>query len=734
MYNLFERDTSKWINLITLWYTYELMVDLGDGGPPDFIPQAPDISIEYTDWSELEPEREDNPSGPSFFKINSENNVYPVVIKSLKHSGTLDKNEVTSFVNKCDIWGKLADHNNITDVLSYSGRPIPWVAIEYMDGGSLNRIIKRGRLPPKQALWVTYYICQGLFYAHRHGVVHHNIKPTNILFRTVENGWNVPKISDWGLGQMLIDEADNQPQLSTRYAAPEQIDETKFGSPDEITDIYQVGLICYELITGCSPFQGNSENLKESILSKEPKPPSSIIKLPQVIDKTILTALQKNKESRYDSIAYLRDNLKKILKWMMTDDEFANVLTAENHSSLTASHQGGESSKSLKEDDGETVVTKGGVKLSRRAIVSIFGGVLGIGGLGAYAVASTNQFKNPGESTNSSVQLQNIFGPFASTTSLNQLLRYDDNVLAVGDKLTEVDPNGPEIIRDLDFSDIHFCHVKSGDNLYIGTTSREKNPTAKIHKINLSDWRLVWTFEWPYVDTTAYNIAASDKYIAAVSHLKSNINGKKTLFVLSNNGETLDRNDWEENGPSGGNIIIMDDRILLGDFNDTIKYPLPNGSERNQHDSSMINPNGHMTRDGNRLYSTRDYLVGSDLTTNERLFESQFPGTTFSSPVILEESLIISGQSGVYLFNKQTGERIWGVRTTDMIRYQPVVLNDHVYVIDDAAILYVIDIKDGELLYESKFEDKYARDLIRYKNSLLIFGNALYRFKPKVVR
>lgn len=96
--------------------------------------------------------------------------------------------------------------------------------------------------------------------------------------------------------------------LSPQYAAPEQFDEG-YGSTDDITDIYQLGAVFYELFTGQPPFEGKPAKAMHKVLHEQPPAPSEVVDVPDKLDDILLTTLAKEKSDRYDNIVYLRDAL-----------------------------------------------------------------------------------------------------------------------------------------------------------------------------------------------------------------------------------------------------------------------------------------------------------------------------------------------------------------------------------------------------------------------------------------
>jgi len=128
---------------------------------------------------------------------------HPVAIKEPRFEGTIQREVVERFQDEAKIWAQLAENKNIVSVYGYGSNSLPWIALEYMDGGTLDAHI--GDLPIEESLWVTRCVCEGVRHGHRHGVAHLDIKPSNILLRETPMGkWNYPKVSDWGLSKKLV--------------------------------------------------------------------------------------------------------------------------------------------------------------------------------------------------------------------------------------------------------------------------------------------------------------------------------------------------------------------------------------------------------------------------------------------------------------------------------------------------------------------------------------------------
>jgi len=227
-------------------------------------------------------------------------------------SETLNTEIIKSFHSEAGTWAKLAkrerenkycDTNHIVGIVAV-GDNLPWVAMEYMDGGSLaDRLASNPKgLEFEEALWISECLCKGLKIAHDNGIAHLDLKPANILFReTPEDKWNVPKIADWGLARTLIDKPGSMESFSVKYAAPEQFDSEQFGNPDKYTDIYQLGAVVYQMLTGRPPYTGGQASITHEVLDgNDPAPPSSLRDVvPETIDDIVLQALSLNKSNRH---------------------------------------------------------------------------------------------------------------------------------------------------------------------------------------------------------------------------------------------------------------------------------------------------------------------------------------------------------------------------------------------------------------------------------------------------
>ena len=196
-------------------------------------------------------------------------------------------------------------HPNIVEITEVNILPIPYVEMEFVKSGLADL---KTPLPVKDAAEIVTGVAEGLAYAHEQGIIHRDIKPQNILI----DRQGVPKISDWGMSRLIGSSAiPTVAGFSLAYAAPEQISPGKFGETDARTDIYQLGVVFYELVTGKLLFPGDDlAEVSNAIISRMPVPPSEVNPLARPLDPVILKCLQKDPGDRYQSVRTLLEDLK----------------------------------------------------------------------------------------------------------------------------------------------------------------------------------------------------------------------------------------------------------------------------------------------------------------------------------------------------------------------------------------------------------------------------------------
>lgn len=282
------------------------------GGPPAVNPVAPDIDVAYTAITKGDQIGQGGDADVFRATVEVDGESYQVAFKRPRSSGTVHTDRLDRFVNEAETWAKLDDHDHIVGVVDWDTTPIPWILLEYMDGGDLSEYA--GTLDLEQSIWIAQCVAEGVSHAHSRGIAHLDLKPENILFRTTgPETYPVPKVADWGLSKAILHDEGEMDGFSPQYAAPEQVDTDRFGTPDQATDLYQLGAVFYDLFVGHPPYEGDIDAVLTSIVDEEVVPPSEANSdLPKAIDGAILTALEKEKRDRYESVLYLRDALAEV--------------------------------------------------------------------------------------------------------------------------------------------------------------------------------------------------------------------------------------------------------------------------------------------------------------------------------------------------------------------------------------------------------------------------------------
>jgi serine/threonine-protein kinase len=202
------------------------------------------------------------------------------------------------------------NHPNIIIIydIGKSGHLV-YMAMEYIQGRELREMLADGKpLPVAQAVDIAAQVGDGLAYAHQHQVVHRDIKPANIMITPEGRA----KIADFGIARMRSSETRTQTGVilgSPKYISPEQVVGKR---ADHRSDIFSLGVILYESITGSTPFNGEGLSaLMYQITNHDPSPPSaSNPQVPVMLDYIIAKVLAKAPEARYQSAADFANDLR----------------------------------------------------------------------------------------------------------------------------------------------------------------------------------------------------------------------------------------------------------------------------------------------------------------------------------------------------------------------------------------------------------------------------------------
>ncbi|MFV0465109.1 MAG: Stk1 family PASTA domain-containing Ser/Thr kinase [Lachnospiraceae bacterium] len=244
-----------------------------------------------------------------------------VAVKILKNEFSEDVNFVTKFRTEAQSAASLEHPNivNIYDVGSEAG--IYYIVMEFVEGVTLKTYIeKKGQLSYKEAVSIAIQVGRGIEAAHAKHIIHRDIKPQNILISTEGKA----KVTDFGIARAVSSNTISADVMgSVHYASPEQ---ARNGFVDGKSDIYSLGIVMYEMVTGRVPYDGDTtvaiaiQHLQDEMVTPSAYAPD----LPISFEKIILKCTQKSPDRRYANISDLLIDLKKVL--ISPNEDFVTII------------------------------------------------------------------------------------------------------------------------------------------------------------------------------------------------------------------------------------------------------------------------------------------------------------------------------------------------------------------------------------------------------------------------
>jgi len=243
-----------------------------------------------------------------------------VALKLIKPEVASDKKTIERFSNELKTARKIR-HKNVCAMFDLGEeKGTHYITMEYVPGENLKSSIRRmGPLTAGKTLFIAKQICEGLSEAHRLRVVHRDLKPQNIMIDRDGNA----RIMDFGIARTIKAKGITGAGVmigTPEYMSPEQ---AEVKDVDQRSDIYSLGVILYEMVTGRVPFEGETPlSIAMKHKSKEPQNPRELnAQIPEGLNRLILRCIEKNKENRYQSAGELRSELENIEKGIPTAEK-----------------------------------------------------------------------------------------------------------------------------------------------------------------------------------------------------------------------------------------------------------------------------------------------------------------------------------------------------------------------------------------------------------------------------
>src|SRR5688572_28831725 len=231
----------------------------------------------------------------------------PVAIKFLKRELALDARPLQRFAREARLIAKMRSEHVVRVFDVGRENDVPYIVMEHLSGRDLAREIARGPLAVERAVELVLHACEALGEAHSLGVIHRDVKPSNLFLAEGFGGRETLKVLDFGISKWLMRVPDSEnPQVTTdggpvgtpAFASPEQL--TRPESVDGRTDIWALGVVLYQALSGALPFSAETiPALYSQIIGKDPAPFPAGPGAPGELVAVVMRCLRRDPEERF---------------------------------------------------------------------------------------------------------------------------------------------------------------------------------------------------------------------------------------------------------------------------------------------------------------------------------------------------------------------------------------------------------------------------------------------------
>lgn len=239
-----------------------------------------------------------------------------VALKVVRSDFATNREAVLRFLNEARAAATLKSEHvaRVLDVGELDNG-LPFMVMEHLEGADLAAVLQQaGTLPVHQAVDFVLQACEALAEAHKAAIIHRDLKPENLFVAKGPDGLAVIKVLDFGISKRLKGDVGNLTNPASNVGSPLYMSPEQMKSPSDVdarSDVWSIGAVLFQLLTGQSPYAGNSiPEICAKVLSQEPPLPRDLRpEIPEELELVVLRCLQKEPDDRFDSVAELATEL-----------------------------------------------------------------------------------------------------------------------------------------------------------------------------------------------------------------------------------------------------------------------------------------------------------------------------------------------------------------------------------------------------------------------------------------